>query len=92
MTFSGERCDVLERINPTYRNDERTADQRHLGPVEREQTHPEAADGTEEAIYDHVIGDNPADPIEHAESSPQIPRNPIPDEATQSCEIKEALS
>jgi hypothetical protein len=76
----------------TYRNYERTANCSYLGPIECDQAHPEAADGTEEAVYDYVIGGDPANPIEHAESGPQIPWEPKIQEAAQHCEIKEALS
>lgn len=64
-----------------YRNYERIANYSHLGPVECDQTHPEAADGTEKAVYNYVIGSNPANPIEYAESGPQIPWEPIIQEA-----------
>lgn len=63
-----------------------------MGPVECEQTHPKAADGTEEAVYDHIIGSDPAYPVEHTEAGPQIPWDPKIQEAAQNCEIKEALS
>jgi hypothetical protein len=90
--FNDECCVARGRIKKTYRNYERTANFSYLGPVECDQAHPEAADGTEEAVYDNVIRRNPANPIEHAEPGPQIPWEPIIQEAAKHYEIKEALS
>jgi hypothetical protein len=83
---------VLGHIKGTYRNYERTANHGYGNPVECDQTHSETADRTKEAVYDDIIWSDPAHPIEHAESCPQIPWDPIPHEAAQTCDIKEALS
>jgi len=82
---------ILGNINQTYRNYQGTLKNRHSEPVQRDHTHPETADRAKEAVYDYIVWGNPAYPSEHAESSPQIPWDPKPQEAAQTYKIQEAL-
>ena len=43
---------------------QRAADPRDLGPVERQDAHPEAARDTEELVDHDIVGDDPTDPVE----------------------------
>ena len=56
------------------RRHKRTADPRDLGPIKRQNAHPQAATDTEELIDGHVLGSDPADPTEHAERREKVAR------------------
>jgi len=56
----------------TNRSYKRATDIGDHGPIEGKYTHSEAGVGAEECVDWNVLGSNPADPVEDAESGEKI--------------------
>lgn len=61
-------------------------------PVECEHAHTQTTVDTEERVDRWVVGNDPANPAEHAETREQESGNPIPQEASCNCNEEEALA
>ena len=72
LTFCRECCVPTKvwHAKRTHREHEGTTKSRYRNPVEREQSHSETADRTKQAVDHDIIRNDPANPIEYAQSCP----------------------
>lgn len=71
---------------------ERRANVSDLAPVECDDRHSEARDGTEELVDDDIVGGDPADPVEIREGAEDVAREEVPAEGTEEAVEEEAFT
>lgn len=79
------------RRRPPWRR-ERRANERDLGPVERDDSETEAGHGPEQLVDDDVVRCDPADPVERGKRGEEVTRDPVPAERADQSVREEALS
>ena len=60
-------------------------------PIEGEDAHAQASGRSKQGIGNHIVGSDPAQPVEHAQSCKKITRNPVPKETASNGDEKKAL-
>jgi len=76
----------------TYRSYEGTSQVGNHAPVEGDDPHTQATDGSKKGVYHRIVGSNPAKPVEVTEPCKDIPREPVPNKVTDENINEEAFT
>jgi hypothetical protein len=74
-----------KEIHGTYRCDKWTTEGGNYPPIECEHAHSQASVCSKQGVDNSIFWNNPANPVEHAQSSEKVTGDPVPHEtATKS--------
>lgn len=79
-------------MRETYGSNERAANEGDHTPVEGHNAHSQTGIDAEQSVDNNIVRGDPAHPAEHTEGSEEVPRNPVPGEASQERVEEEAFT